>query len=97
MPDPVPSAGLSQSCAGAIFFENPSGVVLGANFMKGRDVIFDAEERRVGFAKADCGFDAAKASATPTAGADAATPAPSTAAVVPATTEPAVSGTSPMS
>lgn len=56
-----------QSCAGGVFFENPSGAVLGANFMKGRDVVFDAENRRVGFAPANCQFDAA-AGATATAG-----------------------------
>jgi len=28
--------------------------VLGANFMKGKDVIFDRSNNRVGFADADC-------------------------------------------
>jgi hypothetical protein len=31
---PPPPFPLDQSCAGAIFFENSNGVVLGANFLK---------------------------------------------------------------
>ena len=37
-----------------IYPTEPSGTVLGANFMLGYNVIFDYDGRRVGFAKSDC-------------------------------------------
>ncbi len=43
-------------CAGAIFLDNGQGAVLGANFMRGNDVVFDLERQRVGFAPADCAY-----------------------------------------
>ena len=37
-----------------IYLTEPSGTVLGANFMLGYNVIFDYDGRRIGFAKSDC-------------------------------------------
>ena len=34
-----------------------SGTVLGANFMNGYNMIFDTQQRRVGFAESDCKFE----------------------------------------
>jgi hypothetical protein len=63
-------------CAGAIFLDNGQGAVLGANFMRGNDVVFDLERQRVGFAPADCAYTeppaGAGAAVVPAAGAAAA-------------------------
>ncbi len=41
----------------AIFFDEKSGGgVLGANFMKNHDILFDKENSRIGFAKANCKY-----------------------------------------
>ena len=40
-----------------VHFTKSSGVLLGANIMRGRDVVFDMENGRVGFAESDCDFD----------------------------------------
>jgi hypothetical protein len=37
-----------------IYLDEPEGAVLGANAMFGYDVLFDAQGKRIGFAKADC-------------------------------------------
>jgi hypothetical protein len=37
-----------------IYLSESTGSVLGANFMNDQNVIFDIENRRVGFAKSDC-------------------------------------------
>ena len=37
-----------------------AGTVLGANFMEDHDCFFDAERRRVGFARADCDYHSLK-------------------------------------
>lgn len=37
-----------------IYLTEPSGAVLGANFMKHYDVIFDSQRKQVGFAKSSC-------------------------------------------
>jgi hypothetical protein len=39
-----------------IYLTERSGSVLGANFMNGHNVIFDAEQLKVGFAKSDCEY-----------------------------------------
>jgi hypothetical protein len=37
-----------SGCSGSIFLDNSNGAVLGANFMRGRDVVFDvSDERRI--------------------------------------------------
>ena len=40
-----------------LYMEEPEGAVLGANFMYNYDVLYDLELNRVGFARANCGFD----------------------------------------
>jgi len=40
-----------------IYLTEGSGAVLGANFMQDHSVLFDQENGRVGFAKADCNYD----------------------------------------
>ena len=40
-----------------IYLTEGSGAVLGANFMNGYNVIFDKDQRRVGFAKSECKYD----------------------------------------
>lgn len=40
-----------------IYLTEASGTVLGANFMQNHDVLFDAENRRIGFAEADCNYE----------------------------------------
>ena len=40
-----------------IYMEEPEGAVLGANFMYNYDVLYDLERNRIGFARANCGFD----------------------------------------
>jgi len=37
-----------------IYLTEPSGTVLGANFMVGHNVIFDYDARKIGFAKSEC-------------------------------------------
>jgi len=37
-----------------IYLNEPSGFLLGANFMTGQNIIFDADAGRVGFAKSEC-------------------------------------------
>ena len=37
-----------------VYLTEPMGTVLGANFMLGHNVIFDYDERRIGFAKSEC-------------------------------------------
>jgi len=64
------------ACAGAVFLDNGSGAVLGANFMRGNDVVFDLDNKKVGFAPADCayverGLPAAAAPAAPVVAVDA--------------------------
>lgn len=39
-----------------IYLTEASGTVLGANFMQDHDIFFDAENRRIGFAEADCTY-----------------------------------------
>ena len=39
-----------------VYLTETSGTVLGANFMLDHDIFFDAENRRVGFAQADCAY-----------------------------------------
>ena len=39
-----------------VYLTEGSGAVLGANFMQDHSVIFDEENRRVGFARADCSY-----------------------------------------
>jgi hypothetical protein len=68
-------------CAGAIFLDNGQGAVLGANFMRGNDVVFDLERQRVGFAPADCAYVEAPA------GAAAVVPAPAAGAAAAAAVE----------
>ena len=43
-------------CAGAVFLDNGSGAVLGANFMRGNDVVFDLDNKKIGFAPAECAY-----------------------------------------
>ena len=52
-----------------IYLTEGAGAVLGANFMIGYNVIFDADGQRVGFAKSDCKFEdfSAVQSASPSA------------------------------
>ncbi|CAB9521817.1 aspartic [Seminavis robusta] len=40
-----------------LYMEENEGAVLGANFMYNYDVLYDLERQRVGFARANCGFD----------------------------------------
>lgn len=40
-----------------LYMEEPEGAVLGANFMYNYDVLYDLQQSRVGFARANCGFD----------------------------------------
>jgi hypothetical protein len=40
-----------------IYFSEYSGGVLGANFMMGHDIFFDAEKHRLGFAESDCDYE----------------------------------------
>lgn len=40
-----------------VYFTERSGGVLGANSMMGHDIVFDAENKRVGFAESDCNYD----------------------------------------
>ena len=42
-----------------VHFTESSGGVLGANLMRGHDVVFDVENGRVGFAESDCDYDRA--------------------------------------
>jgi len=46
------------TCSPTIHFENNAGTVLGANFMTGHDVVFDWEHGKIGFAEANCNFQA---------------------------------------
>jgi len=39
-----------------VYLTEASGTVLGANFMQDHDIFFDAENRRVGFAEANCAY-----------------------------------------
>eukprot|EP00630_Chrysocystis_fragilis_P006200 CAMPEP_0197389878 /NCGR_PEP_ID=MMETSP1165-20131217/2011_1 /TAXON_ID=284809 /ORGANISM="Chrysocystis fragilis, Strain CCMP3189" /LENGTH=470 /DNA_ID=CAMNT_0042915325 /DNA_START=126 /DNA_END=1538 /DNA_ORIENTATION=- len=39
-----------------IYLSEAAGTVLGANFMQDHDIFFDAENRRIGFAQADCAY-----------------------------------------
>jgi hypothetical protein len=39
-----------------VYLTEASGTVLGANFMQDHDVLFDAQNTRIGFAKAKCGY-----------------------------------------
>ena len=43
-----------------VYLTEASGTVLGANFMEDHDCFFDAERRRVGFARADCDYHSLK-------------------------------------
>lgn len=45
-----------KGCRSAVHFDASSGAVLGANFMSGKDVVFDWENHQVGFAEADCSY-----------------------------------------
>ena len=40
-----------------VYLSEPSGAVLGANFMNNHNVIFDIENKRVGFVKSTCKYD----------------------------------------
>ena len=40
-----------------LYTDEPSGAVLGANFMRGHDVHFDKGNKRIGFSRANCNFD----------------------------------------
>lgn len=44
-----------------LYLNEPSGFILGANFMMGYNVIFDQDGGRVGFAKSECNFDSSAA------------------------------------
>jgi len=39
-----------------IYFTQKSDAVLGANFMMGHDILFDAEKGRIGFSESDCDY-----------------------------------------
>jgi len=59
--DVEPSAYIEQAGGKYIprvYLTESSGTVLGANFMQDHDLFFDAENRRVGFAKANCDYHA---------------------------------------
>jgi hypothetical protein len=47
-----------------IYLDEPAGAVLGANAMIGHDFLFDMQERRVGWARADCRFVETSSSTT---------------------------------
>lgn len=51
------------NCAGAIFLDNGNGVVLGANFMRNKDIVFDLENKQLGIAPANCDYQAGSAAA----------------------------------
>lgn len=40
-----------------VYLSERSGGVLGANTMMSHDIVFDAENRRIGFAESDCNYD----------------------------------------
>ena len=40
-----------------LYMEETEGAVLGANFMYNYDVLYDLQQNRVGFARANCGMD----------------------------------------
>lgn len=44
----------------AFFNNGGSSSVLGASFMKGKDVLFDIENKLIGFAKSDCDYYSGK-------------------------------------
>ena len=48
-----------------IYLTEGSGAVLGANFMDGYNVIFDKDNKRVGFAKSDCVYEEFQPKDTP--------------------------------
>jgi len=57
--DVKPSAYMEQAAGKYIprvYLSEASGTVLGANFMQDHDIFFDAENRRLGFAKAHCSY-----------------------------------------
>jgi len=57
--DVLPSAYMERSGSKyvpRIYLTEGSGAVLGGNFMQDHDVLFDAENKRVGFATADCSY-----------------------------------------
>ena len=58
--DVLPSAYMELGADGAyvprIYLTEGEGAVLGGNFMRDHDVLFDAENRRLGFAAADCSY-----------------------------------------
>lgn len=39
----------------SVYLTEPSGGVIGANLMMNHDIIFDVDQKRMGFAQADCG------------------------------------------
>merc|ERR1712157_147015 len=39
------------------FMEGTMNAILGANLMTGYDVVFDADDKKVGFAQSDCAYD----------------------------------------
>lgn len=50
-------AGTQGQVTFRIYFTETSGAVLGANFMSGKNVIFDPQGGRVGFAQSSCRFE----------------------------------------
>ncbi|EGZ30047.1 hypothetical protein PHYSODRAFT_474645 [Phytophthora sojae] len=86
-----------KSYYGNFHFSERSGGVLGASAMVGFDVIFDVENKRVGFAESDCGRSYSNATtAAPIASDSTNQPAPATPVSVDsnATEQPAPSNTS---
>ncbi|EWM27330.1 Peptidase aspartic [Nannochloropsis gaditana] len=53
------------SCAGSVFLDNGSGAVLGANFMRGQDVVFNLDDKQIGFAPASCAYVEGESSPAP--------------------------------
>jgi hypothetical protein len=52
-----------------VYLDESSGAVLGANTMRDYEVFFDEENRRVGFARSNCAFDALQEARVQAAGA----------------------------
>lgn len=46
----------SSKYTARLYFEEPIGGVLGANFMMGHDILFDIKNHRLGFAESDCDY-----------------------------------------
>jgi Eukaryotic aspartyl protease len=49
-----------------LFWDEPEGIVLGANTMMGHDILFDAENARLGWAESSCNYTAIAEGDTPT-------------------------------